>query len=475
MSVQLDIDERTSSEVSESESQFQHTVEHSQWERAAAALWQLWSEQELDSGEPLIFLHPRTERARHHQAALLDAFQETPYAQECKIQGWKRLDAPPSAGGIAAIPYGFLLKEDHKHEATCYSPKANAGLQIGWLRVDFSGWSALSVLLTPHVGRQIETTGLVAVPAGRQDEWLAFQQALLEFHLEVLHEHSRNRLEIVGEMRYGSEEAIRRALLSDVILPQQTLDLVAQQRSIFEPSILRRYSLLGLSHKRLAVLYGPPGTGKTTLLKAEGAEHLRSGGGLVLYIAAKEKNWELLEEAMVTAADAKVPSLILVEDFEQFVREPRDLHKVLNVLDGVGTPDNPAGTLMLATSNDPESISPRIKDRPGRIDVLIEVGPIADEAIATRFLRRYLGEEFYTDAHGALVPHFIGQTGAHVQQVCMQAGLRAFGEGAETIPPEALLWAHNLLLEGREKAADERTCEPPRRRHASMNFADRKR
>ena len=94
-----------------------------------------------------------------------------------------------------------------------------------------------------------------------------------------------------------------------------------------------------------------------------------------------------LAYALRSSADSRLPTLILVEDFEMFVSDPLELQLVLNTLDGVATPDNPAGTLLLATSNDPEKIDPRIRDRPGRIDVLIEIGPVEDTGLAIRFLK----------------------------------------------------------------------------------------
>src|SRR5581483_4456101 len=134
--------------------------------------------------------------------------------------------------------------------------------------------------------------------------------------------------------------------------------LVAGQRSIWEPEVLARYSRLGLPHTRRVLLYGPPGTGKTSLLKAEAARHLQNGGA-VYYVSTSKtpgESWENVEDALVRAAQTRLPALVLVEDFEQFVTEREDFQRILNVLDGAQAPDNPAGTLVLASTNDPERI-----------------------------------------------------------------------------------------------------------------------
>jgi hypothetical protein len=56
--------------------------------------------------------------------------------------------------------------------------------------------------------------------------------------------------------------------------------------------------------------------------------------------------WQQLTSTLHLAAESHIPALILVEDFEMFVSSAPELQTVLDVLDGIGTPDNPAGTLL---------------------------------------------------------------------------------------------------------------------------------
>ena len=147
------------------------------------------------------------------------------------------------------------------------------------------------------------------------------------------------------------------------------------------------------------------------------------------------------------------------------VSDPQELQLVLNTLDGVATPDNPAGTLLLATSNDPEHIDPRIRDRPGRVDVLIEIGVVEDAEIALRFLKHFLGSA-YREEHAELVPQLLGQPGSHFREVCIASAMHALEMDRADVLSEDLLWAHETILNGRALAAEPERFLPtiPRKR-----------
>jgi ATP-dependent 26S proteasome regulatory subunit len=251
---------------------------------------------------------------------------------------------------------------------------------------------------------------------------------------------------------------IRKATYKDLILPQEVLDQVAAQRRIFDSQILKRYAALRVPRMRKVLLIGPPGTGKTTLLKAEGAAHARKGG-MVYYVCAPQQHrhtssWQQLSQALHTAAESKLPSLVLVEDFELFVSDQREMQLILNTLDGVATPDNSGGTLLLATSNDPERIDPRIRDRPGRIDVLIEIGLVVDLELSRQFLQHYLGQGYNEQEHAAMAETLLKQPGSHYREVCIAGSMHALEKNRIEVLIEDLLWAHEMILTGREKAAE---------------------
>ena len=106
-----------------------------------------------------------------------------------------------------------------------------------------------------------------------------------------------------------------------------------------------------------------------------------------------------------------------------FVSGASDLQNVLDILDGVGTLIS-AGTLLLATSNEPERIDARICDRSGRIDAIIELGLVEEVDLAIRFLKHFPGSAFREEEHVPLASQLLKQPGNHFREACIAATLR---------------------------------------------------
>ena len=430
-------------------------------EIAVQALKELWQELKFE-GNPLIFVSPMQKRIQlEHHPVLLDQLvangKQRKKALSGQLKSWELLDAPAYAQGIAASrEVGLLLKVDMLRQAEIGDRNAIPAAPCSWICFTFkSGWKALSVYFYDYEGNEAHT--LSAIPNGCQDEWLAFLNLIDELHDDVWRNTRRGFIEIMGS-NDEIADVIRKATVDDLILNAETLEHVATQRHIFSQEMLKRSESLQLPRLRTVLLIGSAGTGKTTLLKVEGASHAKQGG-YVSYICTPTNSrnsnaWQQLTNALQLAAESKIPALILVEDFEIFVSSASELQNVLDILDGVGTPDNPAGTLLLATSNEPEKIDVRIRDRSGRIDAIIELGLVEEVELAIRFLKHFLGPTYREEEHAPLASQLLKQPGSHIREVCIAATLRAMEQDRSDVSGEDIMWAHETILTGRAIAAE---------------------
>lgn len=123
---------------------------------------------------------------------------------------------------------------------------------------------------------------------------------------------------------------------------------------------LEQYTADGKKGTRKCLWIGPPGTGKTSLSR----QILRSRGKEISVVITTDLKACYLH--MVKAAKSSKPTIIFLEDAETSLSKTNS--DLLNVLDGVDLPRNPAGTYIVMTTNKPNMIEKRILKRPGRID-----------------------------------------------------------------------------------------------------------
>lgn len=268
-----------------------------------------------------------------------------------------------------------------------------------------------------------EVTAIALVPEERLAVWAAFESACA---VAVRPKIRRRRdVYIVGGTDAYFDPSVD---WQDVILEEELKNAIFDDIEAFFAEGVTIYQKLKLPPFRKLLLSGVPGTGKTMLCAAI-ARHALNQRRLVVYVSGSDREgatFEKIQRAFQAVANARFPSLLIVEEIDAYLRGD-DKARILNVLDGIESPNNTSGTLLLATTNYPDAIDERIFKRPGRLDRIFVIPPITSEAIALDMLRHYMDEQWHDD-HAEIVPKLVDQPGAFVREVALQARMLAAHE-----------------------------------------------
>lgn len=174
---------------------------------------------------------------------------------------------------------------------------------------------------------------------------------------------------------------------ADIVLPPGTLGKV--ERHVLGIGDHREALAAAGQHlKRGVLLYGPPGTGKTLTVR-----HLVGMAEGTTVIMLSGMALQLISLAAQTAR-ALQPSIVILEDCD-LVAEQRDhfhssplLFEVLDALDGLAADSD---VVFLLTTNRVDVLEPALAQRPGRVDLAVEI-PRPDRAARRALLALYARE-----------------------------------------------------------------------------------
>ncbi|WP_328809556.1 ATP-binding protein [Rhodococcus sp. NBC_00294] len=198
----------------------------------------------------------------------------------------------------------------------------------------------------------------------------------------------------------------------DLILPDGTLEAMTRHL-VTVGSSAARLREAGQHVGRGILLYGPPGTGKTHTVR-----HLL---GLVpdsTVIVLTGSAMRHIAEA-TTLARRLSPSVVVVEDVDLIAREREEtgvnslLFALLDAMDGM---DGDADVTFVLTTNRPDSIERAVRDRPGRIDLAVEI-PLPDTRGRERLARLYLSAVNVAADLTPLVEATEGGTASYVREL----------------------------------------------------------
>ncbi len=286
-----------------------------------------------------------------------------------------------------------------------------------------------------------DLTAIALVPEDKLDTWAAFEFMCARTVRPRI--RRRRDVYIIGGTDAFFDPTVE---WDDVILSEELKTKLLDDMEAFFTKGVDLYRQLKLPPFRKLLLAGVPGTGKTMLCAAMAKLAIKRGC-VVVYVSGADRDgasFEKIQRALQAVTAARYPVLLIVEELDAYLQGD-DKARVLNVLDGIESPNNPKGALMLATTNYPEAIDERITKRPGRLDRIFIIPPIHDEAQAELMLRHYMADQWQDD-HQKVIARLVDQPGAFVREVALHARMLAAHEHCADVSLDMLEKSVTSLL-----------------------------
>lgn len=224
----------------------------------------------------------------------------------------------------------------------------------------------------------------------------------------------------------------------------------------------KKYSDIGATLPKGALLVGPPGTGKTLLAKAVAGEtHVPffsiSGSEFVeMFVgmgAAKVRD-------LFKQANEKAPCIVFIDEIDT-IGKKRDgsgmggndereqtLNQLLTEMDGF---DGRKGVVILAATNRPETLDKALL-RPGRFDrrIPVELPDLKGREAILRVHGRDVKMDESVDFN-AIARATVGASGAELANIINEAALRAVRMGHNRVKQEDLMESVEVILAGYQR------------------------
>jgi hypothetical protein len=212
----------------------------------------------------------------------------------------------------------------------------------------------------------------------------------------------------------------------EVILPDGVLDTI-EQHVVLAGGRAESLKAAGQHLKRGLLLHGPPGTGKTHTVR-----YLMSRLTTSTVIIMSGPALRFISQATALARRLQ-PSVVVVEDVDLIAQDRSYspdgnplLFQLLNEMDGVGAD---ADTTFVLTTNRVESLEHALTDRPGRVDLAVEI-PRPDAGGRERLLKLYTRDVLLDLPEPAeLIDRTEGVTASFIREWARRSVLVALDKG----------------------------------------------
>jgi hypothetical protein len=224
-------------------------------------------------------------------------------------------------------------------------------------------------------------------------------------------------------------EFVDRELLTSVT----NTAIITREADVFFKS-LHIYDELKQPKKRGVILFGVPGCGKSvSIIQAAKDLKAQDPGTVVINWPTSELDASGVFKFFTSFSEydpACTKMILIVEDIgggshEGYSRRDAVDSSMLNLLDGINNVFK-IPTVILATTNHPENLMASLADRPGRFDIMLEIGPPKyDERVA---LAEFIAKRSLTDEEKASLDGNINKgveefSIAHLQEIIMRSRL----------------------------------------------------
>ena len=251
-------------------------------------------------------------------------------------------------------------------------------------------------------------------------------------HLTRAHDVLRGQVLAFGSSEYRGNELLtflpRPTLAAEqVVLPEGVLPAI-ENHIVGIAEHADRLRAAGQHLKRGLLLHGPPGTGKTHTVRYL-MSRLSDSTVIVLTGAAMR----FISKAAELARRLQ-PSILVVEDVD-LVAEDRTmpggggslLFSLLDAMDGIGAD---ADVTFVLTTNRPEALEAALRDRPGRVDLAVEI-PRPDAEGRRKLFELYArGVDLKADLE-PVIAETEGVTASFVKELLRRAVLHEMRNGAD--------------------------------------------